>query len=122
MYTKCKIHKYGISSNSSRSSIRKNELGYHRTLRNKNICQKIIEKNNDNILCYTGKTKGLYGVGFIVQERWKKNIEIKFINDRMIAVILSLGTTKIAIIQLYVSTENPTDATINQFYDKLEEI
>lgn len=76
-----------------------------------------IEEYENYILCYTGLTQGLYGVGFIVNKRHKESIEsFTSISDRVAILNINLHGLKLSLIQVYAPTEAAIEAEIEKFY------
>lgn len=83
--------------------------------------EQIVERRDGSIFAYVGETKGLYGVGFIINKRWKNNIiEIKAFGERLIGLKIKIGTTKLSIIQVYAPTEKATDEDVEKWYKMLD--
>ncbi|CAH2090099.1 unnamed protein product [Euphydryas editha] len=81
-----------------------------------------IEEYQDYILCYTGQTKGLYGVGFLVKKELKNNIT-KFtgISERVALLQLEFRNFPISLIQAYAPTEKANEDEIQKFYEDLNQ-
>lgn len=75
-----------------------------------------IEEYDNCILCYTGLTKGKYGVGFLINLYQKKNIENFIgISDRVELLNLNIEGNKISFIQVYAPTETAKGEEIEAF-------
>ena len=62
----------------------------------------IIEKDNGDIFCYKGETKGQRGVGFLIKNKLKHMItEIVGVSERIMILKLEASNCKITIIQIY---------------------
>lgn len=79
-----------------------------------------IQEHDEFIFCYTGQTKGMYGVGFIVKKELKKNI-ISFtgLSERVALLKLEVCGQKVDIIQVYAPTEAASENEIESFYDTI---
>lgn len=85
--------------------------------------EKIIEKENGDLFCYIGKTKGLYGVGLLINKRLKKYIkEINLHNERILSCELQINNTNVVVIQVYAPTETSSEDQINILYEELNRI
>ena len=81
----------------------------------------IIEKDNGDIFCYKGETKGQRGVGFLIKNKLKHMItEIVGVSERIMILKLEASNCKITIIQIYAPTENSSEEEIENFYTQLE--
>lgn len=81
--------------------------------------ENIIE-DDDYIMYYLGKTKGLYGVGFLVKKKYKENITtFTGISERVCVLEIVLGNLPFAIIQAYAPTESSSQEDIDNFYEDL---
>lgn len=84
-----------------------------------------IEERNEYIFYYIGKTKGRYGVGFMVKKHLKNNIlEFKGISERIAMLSIHLPGYKHiwTIIQIYAPTEQQDEPTKDLFYDQLSSV
>nr|XP_026488042.1 craniofacial development protein 2-like [Vanessa tameamea] len=81
--------------------------------------ENIIE-DDDYIVYYLGKTKGFYGVGFLVKKKYKGNIK-KFIgiSERIRVLEIEIENLDITIIQAYVPTDSSSQEDIDNFYEDL---
>ena len=80
-----------------------------------------MEEHEDYIFCYIGRTKGLYGVGFLIKKKFKKNIHnFKGISERIALLQLKFEKCSLSIIQAYAPTERSTEEEIDNFYEELE--
>lgn len=76
-----------------------------------------IEEYEQYILCHTGETPGLYGIGFLVNKRLKNNIESYIgLSERVGILNITLKNINISIIQVYAPTERCTEDEIENFY------
>ncbi|CAG4934862.1 unnamed protein product [Colias eurytheme] len=77
-----------------------------------------IEEHEDFVLCHTGLTPGLHGVGFMINIRHKKNIEsYTGLTERVALLNMLLEDTHLSFIQVYAPTENANEEDINKFYE-----
>ena len=84
--------------------------------------EEILELSNGDIFSFVGKQKGLYGVGFLVKEKWKENIlEFRHISDRVTILKLKIGNCVTSIIQAYAPTCASSEVQLEAFYDDLDE-
>lgn len=84
--------------------------------------EEIVELSSGNIFSYIGKTKGLYGVGFLVHKRWSKQIiEFKNISERISIIKIVINNCKISLIQVYAPTAAASLNQIEEFYKDLDE-
>lgn len=80
-----------------------------------------IEEHQDYIFCYIGQTKGLYGVGFLIKKKYKKNINnFLGISERVALLQLKFERFSLSLIQAYAPTEKSSDDEIEQFYNEME--
>ncbi|CAG4944708.1 unnamed protein product [Colias eurytheme] len=80
-----------------------------------------IEEYDDYILCYIGETKGLHGVGFLLNKKFKENIhDFTGISERVALLQLKLEQVTISIIQAYAPTETSQEEEVQTFYNDME--
>ncbi|CAH2084466.1 unnamed protein product [Euphydryas editha] len=79
-----------------------------------------IDEYDDFMLCYSGQTKGRYGVGFIIKKYLKPCVK-NFIglSDRVALLDIDINDTPITIIQVYAPTEESDEVEIESFYETL---
>lgn len=83
--------------------------------------ESIIEQVDGALFSYVGKTKGLYGVGFLIKKQWKTNIvEIKNFTERITLLKMKINKTTISIVQVYAPTANANTHEIEAFYTQLD--
>ncbi|XP_028168072.1 uncharacterized protein LOC114358336 [Ostrinia furnacalis] len=76
-----------------------------------------IEEHQDFILCYTGVSGGLHGVGFIIKKTFKQNIvNYTGISERVAVLKLRFGNHTLSIIQAYAPTEKASEEDLEKFY------
>lgn len=81
-----------------------------------------IIQDDEHIFCYFGETKGQYGVGFLVKNKYKNNIESFIgVSERICILNLQFYYTKISIIQIYAPTSDASDNEIKFFYQQLQD-
>ena len=84
--------------------------------------ESIIEKNNGNLFCYIGQTKGQKGVGFLIKKHIKPSVkEIIGVSERIVVLKLKTATYDVTILQIYAPTENHNDEDCETFYGLLED-
>lgn len=117
--------------NTLRTEEREEELNY--ALKNINcdilgLCEirrmgeTIIEKNNGDLFCYIGQTKGQKGVGFLIKKHIKPMVkEIIGVSERIIVLKIKTATCDVTMIQIYAPTENHSDEDSEDFYRLLED-
>ncbi|CAG4913137.1 unnamed protein product [Colias eurytheme] len=80
-----------------------------------------IIEDEDHIFCYTGESKGLHGVGFLIKKKYKNNIDNYIgISERVCLLNLRFTAMKISIIQIYAPTSDANEEEIDAFYDDIE--
>lgn len=80
---------------------------------------KIVEYE-DFILCHTGETPGMYGVGFIIKKYLKQYLASYIgISERVALLQLDLPSKKLTIIQAYAPTEAANEEEITAFYENI---
>lgn len=83
--------------------------------------ESIIEQPDGDLFSYIGTTRGLYGVGFLIKNKWKKHvIEIKNFSERITLLKLNVENTTVSILQIYAPTSAATEANIEHFYQNLD--
>ncbi|CAH2207796.1 jg21271, partial [Pararge aegeria aegeria] len=81
----------------------------------------IIDEYEKFILCFTGQTPGLYGVGFIINKHLKQYIESYIgISERVALLNLKLPCKRLSIIQVYAPTETSDEEEIKTFYKTID--
>lgn len=61
-----------------------------------------IEEYDDFVLCHTGSTPGMYGVGFLIKKIYKNYIEsFVGLTERVALLNLNFDGTRLSIIQVY---------------------
>lgn len=84
--------------------------------------EEIIELQNGDIFSYVGQTKGLYGVGFLINNRWRKNIlSFKHFSDRVTVLKMMFNSCKVSIVQVYAPTSAASTSTLENFYKDLDQ-
>lgn len=77
-----------------------------------------IQVYDSYIFCYTGETRGLYGVGFIVKKYLKRNImSFSGISERIALLSLNMNGYQLDILQVYAPTEASKDDEVDYFYN-----
>lgn len=81
-----------------------------------------IQEYDSFIFCYTGETRGLYGVGFIVKKYLKGNIvSFSGISERIALLRLNMNGYQLDILQVYAPTVTSTDDEVDFFYNTVSE-
>ncbi|KAJ8709050.1 hypothetical protein PYW07_008876 [Mythimna separata] len=82
---------------------------------------RIESKSKNSVLYYFGKTKGLYGVGFLVPKTLDNNVlDFRGYTDRVAVLKLSITDEKsLMIIQVYAPTSKHSESEVSKFYDTL---
>lgn len=77
-----------------------------------------IQAHDDFIFCYTGETRGLYGVGFIIKKYLKKHIvSFSGISERIALLKLKMNGYQLDILQVYAPTEASNDDEVDYLYN-----
>lgn len=65
-----------------------------------------IEEYENFILCHTGHTPGMYGVGFIIKKDLRNNIESYIgLTERVAILNLKFENASLSVIQIYAPTD-----------------
>ncbi|GBP46930.1 Probable RNA-directed DNA polymerase from transposon X-element [Eumeta japonica] len=77
-----------------------------------------VEEHQEYILCYIGKTTGLYGVGFLVKKIYKQNI-VSFtgISESVAVLKLKYEHELLTLVQAYAPTEQASEEETDKFYN-----
>lgn len=82
----------------------------------------IVELKSGHIFSYFGQTRGLYGVGFLVNSKWKSNIlEFKNISERVAILRILVNKCKLSLIQVYAPTSKSSEQQLEKFYGEVDE-
>lgn len=82
--------------------------------------EKIIERTNGSLFYHIGETKGQYGVGFLINKRWKQHIqEFRGYNERLTSLSLLIEKESFLIVQVYAPTSGHSKEEIEEFYTNL---
>jgi exonuclease III len=75
---------------------------------------------NGYIFFYSGKERRRGTVGFIVNSKWKNNIQaFKSYSDRIITLQMTFKSGSLGLIQAYAPTSSSSEQEIKSFYDQL---
>lgn len=85
----------------------------------KRIGEEVIDRN-DYIFMFNGISRRRGSVGFIVNAKWKNQIDkFRCYSDRVISLTIKLPEGIIGIIQCYAPTSQSKDSEIEEFYEQI---
>ena len=82
--------------------------------------EELVEPESGHIWMGSGGTKGKHGVGILLHRRWKNKITWKAVCSRVGALWMSVGSTKLAIIVVYMPHCGYPDPQVEAIYRKLD--